>query len=227
MGAIIKANARQTTSVQRPDEGAEVELRLIRDGSIAIADYITAMSLEGRIMSTNAGTVTTPIECGAGGIDTTEPDLIVIAPATVAIIPIEIIINVEAYGSTAIFEAMWSFGLGGVQGTVTAGTVQNTNTLSAYQSQCTSGNASGADSTYWTSKAVEVARWNAAKAVTVSTADDDSAWPPVQFVWTAASSGVLPVISGTGAGFMVFASAQASTAFITAKWIELPVSAVR
>ena len=227
MGAIINGNANQTTSVSRVSEGAEVALRMLRDGSLTTAGFIQAMSLEGRVMSTNAGTITTPITCGAGSIDTTEPDLMVIAPTTVAIIPVEIILNVEAYGSTAIFEAMWSYGLGGILGTDTDLTIQNTSTLSAYQSQCSAGAASNNDATYWTSKSVEVARWNAAKAVTVSTATDDSAWPPIQFSWSAAKSGVLHVISGSGAGFAVYAAAQASTAFITAKWIELDVAALR
>uniref|UniRef100_A0A6H1ZU87 Uncharacterized protein n=1 Tax=viral metagenome TaxID=1070528 RepID=A0A6H1ZU87_9ZZZZ len=224
MTARIVGNARQTSGVTRLAEGAEVALRMLRDGSLPTIGFIQAMSLEGRLMSVNAGTVTTPVGFGAGSMDSTEYDLAVIAPSSVAIIPVEIIINMEEYGTTAIFEAMWSYGLGGVVGTDTDLTIQNMNTLSPYESQCAAGCSSTASGTYWTSKSVEVSRWNAAKAVTVATADDDSSWPPVQFSWSAAESGCLPVISGIGAGFMVFAAAQAGTGFITAKWIELPAS---
>ena len=225
MSVEIVGNAKQTTGVSRVAEGAKVNLRMLRDGSASIAGFIEAMSLEGRIMSANAGTVTSPITFGAGDILATEPDLMVIAPDTIAIIPVEIILNVEAFGTTGIWDAMWSYGLGGVLGTDTDLTIQNTNTLSNYQSQCSAGAAANsATATYWTSKSVEVARWNAAKAVTVATADDDSSWPPVQMSWEAAKSGVLPIISGSGGGFAVYSASVGGTGFITARWIELAAS---
>ena len=221
--ALFKAKARQTSGVSRVAEGADSYVRALRDGSLSTAGFIQAMCMEGRMFAVNAGTASSPITCGAGGIDTTEPDLIVLAPAGTTIIPIEVCIQIEAYGSTAIFEALVSCGSGGVDGTTTAVTPVCLNTHLGYTSQCSAGNASAADSTYFTSNLIELERWGAAKSVTVGTADDDSAWAPPNYAWRALAGGYLPIIKGIG-GICVFASAQASTGFISAKWIEVPDS---
>ena len=221
--ALFKAKARQTSAVSRVSEGADSYVRALRDGSLSTAGFIQAMCMEGRMFAANGGTATGPLTFGAGSLDTTEIDMLVLAPAGTTIIPIEVCIQVEAYGSTAIFEALVSCGSGGVVGTDTDVVPVCMNTHLGYTAQCACGVSSAADATYFTSNLIELERWGAAKAVTVGTADDDSAWPPANYAWRASQGGYLPIIKGIG-GLAVFVAAQASTGFISAKWIEVPDS---
>lgn len=226
MSLNLKAKARQTTAVERVSEGADAYLRSLRDGTLSTAGFIQAMSFEGRVFGGNAGTVTSPITFNPTAIVTTGADLMVLAPAGTTIIPIEVCIQMEAFGTTAIFEAMVSIGTGGALGTDTDVVPVCLNSVVARATQCSAGAAADeASATYFTGSVHELMRWGAAKAVTVGTADDDSAWPPLNLVWRAMEGGYLPIVKGSG-GFAVFAAAQASTGFISAKWIELPTSVV-
>ena len=76
MSAIVKGTARQTTSRQRVDEGVEVYLNLLRDGTMSVASFKQAcvmagygfiMKVQGADFSTgqavDAGNVMVPGHC--------------------------------------------------------------------------------------------------------------------------------------------------------------------
>lgn len=220
----IKAQSQMTNDLV--DSGQTmVYLKALKNGTLSVAQFAELMSLEGRVFSANAGSVTTPVTFGAGNIDTTEPDLQIIVPDGTTIIPLEIILTMEAYGTTALFEFMASIGQGSTvaHGTDTDVTITNTNTLSTNVSACTAGAASNNDAVYPISKITEFWRGCEPLAVTVGTADDDSTFYPVNYIWRAKEAGYYPVLSGKGA-LNVFASAQAGTGFIECKFIEVPTT---
>ncbi|KKM63811.1 hypothetical protein LCGC14_1507680 [marine sediment metagenome] len=220
---LIETTGRQSSSVTRESEGNDILLRGLRDGTLVMADFVGAMALEGRVFGVNAGTITGPINMGtqATGIDSTEPDLMVTVPADITIILLDVIIQMEAYGATGIFEAMVAIGSGGVLGSDSDLTPANLNTGSNRKSSCSAGAASSNDATYMTSNVTEIIRWGAAKAVTVGTADDTSKLPPANYEWQAKQAGYWPILKGA-AGFAVYAPAATATGFIMARWLEVP-----
>jgi len=218
---LMKTKARKTSALTRESEGNDVFLRALRDGTLVMASFVEAMCLEGRVFSVNSGTITSPGSHGDASIDSTEADLMVLAPDGTTIVPLEIVIQMEAYGADGIFEAMLACGLGGTLGTDQDLTPTNINTGSGRTSNCTAGGESAADSVYHTSRVMELSRWGAAKAVTVGTADDDSTVPPPNFIWRAKDEGYFPIIVGAG-GFSVYAAASTTTGFIMARWLEVP-----
>lgn len=221
--ANIQAQYRPTTDLIGDE--AEVRVKSLKDGTLSVADFIAIMSLEGRVFSAQGGSVTTPVTFGAGSIDSTEPDLKVLVPTNTSIIPIEISIVMETYGTTALFEYMASIGQGSTvaMGTDTDLTIYNVNLGHANGSNCTAGAASNNDAVYPTSNIIELIRGTEAVAVTLTTADDDSTWQPTNFIWRLKDSGYLPILNGKGS-LDVFAAAQAGTGFVSAKWIELPTA---
>ncbi|KKN15676.1 hypothetical protein LCGC14_0983630 [marine sediment metagenome] len=220
--SLLKVKGRQTTAIGRESEGNNVYVKGLRDGTLTMAGFVEAMCLEGRVFHVTHGTVTAEATFGAGSLLETEPDLQVLAPAGTTIIPIGVTIQIEAYGSTAIFEAMVSIGGGGAAGADTPLTPVNLHTGSSRTSECdVGGSTNSGAATDFTTNRTELVRWGFAKAVTIGTATDDSAWYPPNYHWSAAKAGYYPIIKGAG-GFMVYAAGQASTGFISARWVEVP-----
>jgi hypothetical protein len=176
----------------------------------------------------NAGTATAPLTFGAGSIDTTEPDFDLLLPAgsAVMVVPLQILVHMETFGTDALFEGMASFGLGGAQGTDTDVTpICLRPDRPAGGSVCTIGAAADAGATYMTQNVAEIFRFGIEKVATVGTGDDDSNRLGDTYLWTARGSGIYPhlVASSLAARLNVFASAQAGTGFIQVMWAELPL----
>ena len=220
----IKARNGASTDLYDGSE-AFVYMKALKNGTLSVAQLAEVMSLEGRVFSVASATATSPATFGAGTIDTTEPDLNIIVPDGTSIIPLEISIVMEAYGTTALFEFMASIGQGSTvaHGTDTDLTIYNVNLGSSVASTCTAGGASNNDATYPTANIVEFWRGCEPIAVTVATADDDSTFYPVNYIWRAKDAGYYPVLNGKGA-LNVFAAAQAGTGFIQCRFLELPTT---
>lgn len=205
-------------------------LRGIRDGSAVTVDWVTALAMEGRVITARAGSATTPITFGAGTIDTTEPDFALSVPTGTMVVLLEILVHMETFGTTAIFEGMASTGTGGVFGTdtdlVVGTTITNSRTDNPYASLCSAGVASNADATYMTANVSEFWRFGANKVVDIATADDDSSQPRVTFKWSYKDSGPQVLVGNGTVQLMVFAASQAGTGFIEVKWAELPSTMV-
>ncbi len=217
------------SSVTRPDgDDSFRALRTQRDGALFTSDWVTGLALEGRVFQANAGSVTPPVTFGAGDIDTTEPDLDISVPAGTLVIPLSITVHMEAFGTTAIFEGMASAGTGGAQGTATAITTTNLRADAPNSSNVTAVAASNADATYMTTNISEFWRFGAQKVATTGTGDDDSNRLGETFVWTAAGSGVWPILysASTTSRLNVFAASQAGTGFILCTYAELPAAAI-
>ncbi|MBW2672497.1 MAG: hypothetical protein JRD89_03655 [Deltaproteobacteria bacterium] len=204
-------------------DGAFHRLTGTRDGALFTSDWVQAQMMRGNVFCANAGTGTSPITFGAGSIDTTEPDLHISVPANTTILLLELVVHMETYGTSQLFEGMASYGTGGSAGTDTAVTPTNMRSDAPSASSCTVGCASDADATYTTTNVVEFWRFGLQKAFTTATADDDSPAYPCTFVWSHKMAGYMPVLVGASQ-LQVFAGAQAGTGFIQAKWVELPTN---
>jgi hypothetical protein len=228
--AKIKAVAKQTTAVDRLSEGADVYVRALRDGTLSTAAFFQALALEGRCFAANIGSLTTPATFAATPIDGTEPDIILEVPSGTTVLPISLTIQMEAYGTNAIFECMAAFGTGGSRGAATGGTAitpVNLRTDAPRGSSCVCySTIDDATATYLTANKVEFFRDGLQSAITKATAVNNIANADfVKFKWSAAESGFQPVLIGASQLF-VNAMSQAGTGFMTLVWAELPSSAI-
>lgn len=204
-----------------------------RNGATVMTPVEQAWAEAGRVFTVNAGTGTSPIPFGAGTIDTTEPDLDFEVPAGASfmVVPLEIHIQMEAFGTTAIFEGMASIGLGGVFGT-TGGSAVTPVCLRTDRPNGASGcraisNVDGSGATYMTSNVAEIFRFGIEAVATVGTGDDDSNRGGNAYLWAARDRGVYPVMVASGGlvcRLNVFACSQAGTGFIRFTYAELPLS---
>lgn len=224
--SLIKVKGRQVAP--RVSEGVETDLWVKRDGSLVMTPIELAWAEEGRVFVANVGSATTPATFGAGSIDTTEPDfdLLVPAGASIMVVPLQILIHMEAFGTTALFEGMASYGLGGAQNSTgaTSLTGRNLRTDAPYASGCTLYGNSDAGATYMTQNVGEIFRFGTEAIATVGIGDDDSNRVGNTYCWSARESGIYPhlVPSALAARLNVFAAAQAGTGFIQVMWAELP-----
>ena len=224
--AIIKGKGQQTTSVARVSEGADVYLKALRDGTMTMADWVAALSLEGRIFTANAGTATTPITFGSTGLSTTEFDFHVAVPSGSVIIPLDLRVEMEVFGTSYITEIVMQSGKGSVVGAGTSITPVCSNTNTGRTSSCTiTAAATTSSGTAFTSENKEIFRAGYVLSVTPATAGASGGTLPTVFTWRAKDSGILDVV-GPSAQIGIWASSQAGTGFICLKYAELPYSAV-
>ena len=211
-------------SVSRLGEGTEQYLRMLRDGSIGVADFIAVLSLEGRVFTATAGEATSPATFGDGGLDTDEFDLHVAVPASVVIIPLSLNIHFEAFGTASLVECVMQSGSGSVTGAATAAvTAISSNKNSGRTSACTIGEACADGGTALTTNIKEI--WRESNQLAITTASVGQIRSPYNYRWNAMDNGVLDVV-GPAEQVCIWAAANAGTGFISFKYIELPSSAV-
>lgn len=218
--AILKGKSRQTTSVERASEGADQYLRMLRDGTVGVADLIAILSLEGRVFTCNGGKATSPIAFGDGGLATTEFDFHVSVPASVCIIPLELIVTFEAFGTASLVEVCMQSGSGSAaHATNTAVTPLSSNVNTGRASACTVVCAADTGGTAFTTNIKEIYR--ASDQLSITTATVGQLRSPYVYTWKANNSGILDVV-GPSQQIGVFAAAATGTGFITLKYAELP-----
>jgi len=222
--AVIKGTARQTSSISRVSEGAEGYMRMLRDGTVGIADLIALWSLEGRVFTANGGTGTGALTFQSGTYDTLEHELHVLVPSSVVIIPLELMINFEAWGTVQKVECVMMKGTGSVAGTGTAVTPASSNENAGLTSACTVTSAC-ATGTAFTAVDCEIYRADLQRVVAITTVTQQVNYAQQTFRWNAIESGVLQVV-GPSEQLAVIASSQAGTGFVHLKYAELPVGSV-
>ncbi len=221
--AIVKGKARQSTAIVRESEGNDVYLKALRDGTLTVAGWIAALSLEGRVFTANSGVATTEVTFGDSGLDTTEFDLHVAVPAGVAIIPLELNIHYEVYGTALLTENVMQSGSGSVTGAGASITPLSSNLLTGLKSGCTV-TGSAVAGTALTTDVKEI--WRDIDQLTITIATVAQIRVPYAYRWKAMQAGVLDVV-GPNQQVCIWAAANAGTGFISFKYAELPASAVR
>ena len=207
-------------------DGGFISPRGLRDGTLAVAPWLEALALEGRVFLANSGTVTTPITFGAGALVTTAPDLTQTVPVGTTVLPIEIRIYMEAYGTDAIFECLAATGTGGVVGSGGSAITPVSLRSDAPISNTTTIRGSDTSATYMTTNVAELFHEGARFAITKTASSATvSAFDQNLFVWRRSSLWGGPVLYGA-AQLMVFAKSQAGAGFITYTYAQIPSNSV-
>ncbi len=217
--STFKGQVNQTTSVVAGTEGAAKFVKLLRDGTLTTAGWIAALSLEGRVFTANAGTYTTPITFNGGALVTTEFDLHVAVPTSTIIIPLELMVSFDTYGTVSLVEIVMTSGKGSVigsGGTAVVPVCSNTNTGNI--STCTIAYVAAAG-TAFTSEVKEIYHNSRSDVITTSTVAQIR--EQERFTWCAMDSGIIDVV-GPSAQLAVFAASVSGTGFICFKYAELP-----
>lgn len=204
-----------------------VSQKALLDGTPFTAEWLAKMALDGNMYTINAGTGTAPITSAGAYVNTT-PDLDVSCPAGVMCIPVFLNIAVEAYGTTALFEAVAAIGVGGVlTPTAFESITPVNNRLDLTGGSGLTAGSTGTGATYMTTNVIEFARFVHNKMVTIATADDDSSIGPAQYTWSALQTGCWPIMYSPSSitRLNVFMSCQATTGFITLVVVVPPLAA--
>ncbi|KKL48825.1 hypothetical protein LCGC14_2321640 [marine sediment metagenome] len=198
-----------------------------RDGSLYTADWLQALSMEGRVYGVafgdaNLGIVTVGT-FGAGAIDLDEFDLLHTIPATVVCIPIYFKVAFSAIGTILSSGAALVYGSGGVISNGISATPANMRPGSNNTSAST---VTGLGDDGGTAMTVGGVFFREA-----STALTGVAGTPAQlgYEWTVATAGYIPVLEGLASPnrqVAGFAHGQAGTGWITYVFAELPISAI-
>uniref|UniRef100_A0A6M3XVG5 Uncharacterized protein n=1 Tax=viral metagenome TaxID=1070528 RepID=A0A6M3XVG5_9ZZZZ len=221
--AVIKGDARQTSSVSRVSEGAENYMRMLRDGTLGVADLIALWSLEGRIFTVSAGAATSPATFqDSAALLTKEFDLHISVPAGVVIIPLSWNVVYEAFGTTAIVELCLQYGTGSVVGTATSDIPSSSNANTGLHSACTC-NVASATGTALTTVVEEI--WHDGDQEATTRPSGGGVFTPSTYRYNALEDGVLHII-GPSQQLVGFVVSQAPTGFFQFKYAELPVSSV-
>ena len=225
------ADERVKTSSRLPGNptGEFVPRRGLVDGSAFTADWLARMALEGRMYTANAGTGTAPITFAAL-YTATAPDLDMSVPSGSLVIVTNIDINVEAYGSTLLFEAIASYGKGGVIAPTSATAVTPVNhRLDLGNDSGVTIVSDGTGATFMTpaTSVIEFARFGQDKVVTIGTAVDTSPRETTGLHWSALQSGKWPILYATDGitRLNVHASCQVGTGFISVTFVKPPLVA--
>jgi hypothetical protein len=192
-----------------------------RDGAPFSADWVLARCLEGRVFVANAGTITSPITFGAGSMSETEHDLAIYVPSGTTIGILAVNIQMEAFGTSAIFECMAKVGTYTTANTGgTAITPRNLRTDSPFSSNCTIYSACTTTAST-TLTGPEFFRDGRQVAKSLTTAAGVHVAQPFKYSWVHKAAGYIPIVVGAGA-CAVYAAAQAGTGFISVMYVEIP-----
>lgn len=207
-------------------DGGTMDLRCARDGVLFTAPWLLAMAMEGRMYCAGAGSITTAITWEAtAACDMTKAAVMVDVPSGTTIIPVSIQLQMEAFGTNAIFECAAHIGSGGITAGGTAVTVTNLRSDAPDTTECTvTSDLTGA--TALTTNICEFWRDGLQSAITKATAVNNIAnKDDFKFVWTLTESSAFPIVIGAGQLFVTQGS-QAGTGFCKVVWIEIPSTMV-
>jgi len=226
--ALMKAKARQTSAISTVSEGADSYLRSLRDGTLLSAEWILAQTIRGRLMCASAGSLTTPITwTGTATNDQTKAAVMVDVPSGTTIFPLQIDLQMEAYGTNALFECAASTGSGGVSAGGSAVTVKNMRSDAPYSTNCTvTSDLTGG--TALTTNDAEFWHSGLAIAITMATAVNNIANCGKDFYhfgWKYKDGLFCPIVVGAGQ-LVVTQGSQAGTGFCKVFWIEVPTTEI-
>ncbi len=215
----------QQQNVARKSDGQWLPPRGTRDGAMFTADWLTALTLEGRVFGMNGasggiGYGSSPITF-EGVYAATSVDIGLDVPDGTVVIPISIEVNLQTTGGS-LFEvfALASRTLQATSG-ATAGTIVPFRTDAPVATNCTGyitdGDVTATDPN--TTGSYEF--WRSGYP-----SDPDVALNPnPRYSWSAINDGVGPVIVGPGS-LALYVSGTSGVGFATVIWAELPESAI-
>ena len=222
MPALIKGK-----TVVRSGDGIDVSIRALLSGEIGIADYFAIKALKGQMFNASSVSVTTPTTwTAAAAIDITKPALFLSVPSGKAIIPVLVMLYMEAFGSNAQFECQGVIGTGGsytsggtaITPICTRSDVSNTSGCAVYaggNSIATVGQT--AKLNYFWRDGQQYAITKTTASATASVSD------PNRFVWRVKDDLNIN-IAGPDSQLQINQGSQAGTGFVTLVYVEIPSS---
>ena len=196
--------------------------RALLDGSVVTVPWWQALVIEGYGFAVNYGSAansaTTVGTFGAGGIDLDEFDLLHTLPSngSVGVIPIYYQPVLEAVGTAAAVDLALCYGSGGV---IANGITADGINMRPDSSIADAGTIAGLGDDGGTVITVGSFIWrDGTTALTGATTE----YPLHNLYWSIAKTGIAPVVVGASRQIAGFASAQASTGFLTYQWLEMP-----
>lgn len=227
MGVYNDRGVTGTSSVSRATaDGHVMDLRMTRDGTPFTAEWVLGLCMEGRVFCGQAGLLTTPITWTATAVnDQTKPAMFLSVPSGTTVIPLEISLYMEAYGTSAQFECEALTGTGAVSAGGSACAITNMRTDAPFTSNCTmtsditGGTAPTANISAFWRDGEQFAITKSAGSATVAVHD------PIKWVWKWTDSLYVPVIVGP-AQLLVTQGSQAGTGFGKIIFVEIPSTSV-
>lgn len=198
-------------------EGVKRLVRLLRDGSMSMADWVFAMTLAGYGHVASVGTATTPITFKTG-FTAAQPELALGVPSGTTIVPLHILVALEDSAGTdneIVFQTADSTVTAGTSTAITPANAIN-GSLKGQASACTIYSAYSGNGTTPTNT-VEFWRWGYAFA--------DATGNPAKFAeWSYRTHAPL-LIAGVGSlvGY-VGGTTTAPAGFIKVAYLELPTA---
>lgn len=226
--ALIKAKGRQTTSVSRESEGADVYVKALRDGTLTMAGFFQALALEGRVYVVNGGGVAvTPIEF-AGAYDADGADLVLDIPSGTAVMPISFeVVYQSLTDDTDIEVVLMASNMANTVTTATAVTPKNIRTNLGRGSNCTanvacaaanSTDVSGGSGAFCFART----RWEIGAAPAAAQSEEGQ---ELRFRWSALDDGVAPVLVGASC-IVAHVASTGGDGYLILTYAELPSSAI-
>ena len=209
--------------VKQMNTDTQVNALGLKDGSIVSADWIQANLMLGKVYMAYMGSASTPDTLDASFANT-DADLAIDVPDGTSIIPLAIKLQVEDYGSKALFETMANISKTAHGATTTAFVPINVRTRAAGGSNCTVCYDATVTSGY-TTGSFELYHYVLHEVLDVLSADDDAAAQVIRrdWNWSYAQDGFAPVIDGVGS-LTIWAVSQACKGFLQAYWLEFATS---
>jgi hypothetical protein len=222
--AKINAVARQASSVQRVSEGAEVFLRMLRDGSLVGASWKQAAIFQGLGFMVNVGAFSTPITGGGNGtvLDLDQPEFVVGVPSGTSIMPIRVEVTCQIpllaadSNESEILLAVDQDANYANDGTVTTETIYNMNTLKSVASACKAISFASADITDPT---LDIELMHVVKLGDVQGTTANGMWTQLYGLYEPEAP---PIINGPAMLVGYFGGTVATTGFAAVQWIEFP-----
>ncbi len=222
MAAILKGK-----TVTRSGDGAEVYLRALLNGELGVVDYFAIQAMKGRMFYAGSVDVTTATTWTATAtVDVTKPCFFLTVPSSKAIIPVEIQLYMEAFGTNAQFECNAVIGIGGsytsgmtaITPVCTRSDVSNTSACTAYAGGNTTVTvgSTGKLNVFWRD-GQQFAITKSGGSATASASD------PCKFVWRA-TDGYSLHIAGPDSQLAIHQGSQGGAGFVKLIYGEIPSS---
>jgi len=226
MAAIIKGLARNAGSVERVSEGAEVFLRMLRDGTLVSANWKQAAIFQGLGFMVNVGALSTPIAGGGNGtvVDLDQPEFVVSVPSGVSIMPIRVEITCQLpliatdSDESELLLAVDQDSAWAADGTSTAETIYNMNTLKGTASRCSAISLVSAD---LTDPVLDLELMHRVALGDVQGTAANANWGQLFGLYEPVA---VPVINGPAMLIGYWGGTVATTGFACAQWIEFPTT---
>lgn len=222
MPAILKAK-----SVTQSGDGEDKYLRALLSGELGFADYYAISALRGRVFTASSVSVTTPTTFEATStIDVTKSLFMAVVPSGYAIMPMNIEVYYEAFGTSAQMELQALIGTGGsrTSGMTAITPVRTRSDIGG------GGNITcwmGGNSTVTVGPTTRINYfWRTGQQFTITKTAGSAtvaATDPFRFTWSALADSSFN-IAGPDSQLVINQGSQAGTGFVKVQYIEIPAS---